>query len=85
MKKTLIYDGTFDGYLTAVYKVFEEQLKDVEIVKPKHFQPTIFVDSEEIITNARNAKRVWHGLQLKVSNVNIIRKRLPKHYGEIIS
>jgi len=67
MKTTLIYDGTFDGFLTAVYKVFDEQLKDVEIVKPKHFQPTIFVDSEEVKTNSEKAKRVWSGLQAKVS------------------
>ena len=67
MKKTLIYDGTFDGLLTAVYKIFEEQLKDVEIVKPKHYQPNIFMDSEEISTDSKKAKLVWHGLQLKVS------------------
>jgi len=67
MKKTLVYDGSFDGFLSAVYRVFEEQLKDVEIVKPKHYQPNIFIESEEIVTDARMAKRVWQGLQLKVT------------------
>jgi len=46
MNKILIYDGTFDGFLTAVYQVFEDQLRDVEIVKPKHYQPNIFIESE---------------------------------------
>jgi probable DNA metabolism protein len=67
MKKILIYDGTFDGFLTAVYCVFEEQLTDVEIVKPKHFQPNIFIDSEEIATDSKKAERVWQAVQLKVS------------------
>jgi len=67
MKRTLIYDGTFDGFLSAVYKVFEQQIKDVEIVKPKHYQPNIFIESEEVITDSRKAKRVWHGLQLKIT------------------
>lgn len=67
MIKTLIYDGTFDGFLSAVFKVFEEQLKEVEIVKPKHYKPNIFKESEEVVTDARKAKRVWHGLQLKIT------------------
>ena len=67
MKKTLIYDGTFDGFLTVVYRIFEDQLKDVEIVKPKHYQPSIFNESETIVTDLKSAKRVWHGLQLKVT------------------
>ncbi len=68
MKKVLIYDGSFDGFLTAVYHVFENQLKDVEIVKPKQYQPNIFIESEEILTNNRKAKRVWQALQIKVTN-----------------
>lgn len=67
MKKTLVYDGSFDGFLSAVYRVFEAQLKDVEVVKPKHYQPNIFIESEEIVTDAKMAKRVWHGLQMKVT------------------
>ena len=71
MKKILIYDGTFDGFLTAVYTVFEEQLKGAEIVKPKHFQPNIFVDSQEIVTDTRKAKRVWHSVQMKATKSGI--------------
>lgn len=67
MKKILIYDGTFDGFLSAVYQVFEQQLKDVEIVKPKHFEPNIFIESETVVTNTKQAKRVWHGLQIKIT------------------
>jgi len=67
MNKTLIYDGTFDGFLTAVYTVFDEQLKDVTIVKPKHYQPNIFIEATEVVTNKKQAKRVWQGLQLKVT------------------
>lgn len=67
MKRTLIYDGTFDGFLTSVYEVFEEQLDDVEIVKPKHFNPNIFVQSDEIVTDLKKANRVWHGIQMKIT------------------
>lgn len=67
MKTILIYDGSFAGFLTAVYQVFDENLKEVCIVKPKHYSPEMFAEGKLVKTSNAKAKKVWHSLQLKVS------------------
>ncbi|MCX2679996.1 TIGR03915 family putative DNA repair protein [Galbibacter sp. EGI 63066] len=67
MKAILIYDGSFAGFLSAVYKVFDENLKEVSIVKPKHYVPDMFVEPIYVESSEKYAKRVWHSLQLKVT------------------
>lgn len=67
MKTILIYDGSFAGFLTAVYEVFDENLKEVCVVKPKHYAPEMFAEGKIIKTSNLKAKKVWHSLQLKVS------------------
>lgn len=67
MKTTLLYDGTFDGFLTAVYQVFEEKIDQAEIVKPKYYQPEMFASCKEIITDTKKSKRVWNSLVMKTS------------------
>ncbi|MEL4306574.1 TIGR03915 family putative DNA repair protein [Joostella sp. CR20] len=67
MKTILIYDGSFTGFLTAVYRVFEANLKEVSIVKPKHYTPDMFATSEEIISSEVKAKRVWNSLEIKAT------------------
>ncbi len=67
MKTTLLYDGTFDGFLTAVYQVFEEKIDQAEIVRPKYYQPEMFSTCKEISTNTKKSKRVWNSLVMKTS------------------
>ncbi|WP_340203094.1 TIGR03915 family putative DNA repair protein [Ascidiimonas sp. W6] len=67
MKTILIYDGSFDGFLTAVYQVFQEKLDNVQILKPKHYEPDMFSTCQEIITDIKKSKRVWKSLIVKAS------------------
>ena len=67
MKTILIYDGSFAGFLTAVYQVFDQNLKEVCVVKPKHYEPEMFAEGKIVKTSNLKAKKVWHSLQLKVS------------------
>lgn len=67
MKTILIYDGTFDGFLTAVYQVFDEKLDTVQILQPKHYEPDMFSSSQEVITDIKKSKRVWKSLIVKAS------------------
>ncbi|XLS28429.1 TIGR03915 family putative DNA repair protein [Flavobacteriaceae bacterium M23B6Z8] len=67
MKTILIYDGTFDGFLTAVYQVFEEKLDCVQILKPKHYEPDMFSTSYDVITDTKKSKRVWKSLIVKAT------------------
>lgn len=64
---TVVYDGTFDGWLTAVFEVYEYKYKDTSIVKEDRFQQNIFAAKHEVITNVAKAERVWKGLKQKIS------------------
>lgn len=65
--KTLIYDGTFDGFLSAVFYVYEFKLKDVTIKNKFTAQSQLFSDNENIITETEKANRVWKGIKNKTS------------------
>lgn len=65
---TLIYDGSFNGFLTAVFVAFEEKLHIVDIQKNGQGQNGLFSDIETIFTNVDKAKRVWNGVRSKSYN-----------------
>jgi len=67
-KITLIYDGSFNGFLTAVFLAFEERLKVVDIQKNGQGQNGLFSETEAIFTNIEKAKRVWNGVRSKSYN-----------------
>ncbi len=68
MKKTeqiLIYDKSFNGFLTAVYVAFQHGMEIVDFSNLKETQVGLFADNTEIKTNIGHAKRVWEGMQKK--------------------
>lgn len=69
MKKqaTITYDGTFDGFLTAVFTVYEQQLKVAAFHRQTEGTGDLFAASEEIHTNFTKAERVAKGLLKKIS------------------
>ena len=64
---TLIYDGTFDGFLTCVFYVYKQKLMSVNFQRPHHIQESLFGNSTEIITDLKKADRVWKGIKNKTS------------------
>ena len=66
--KTLIYDGSFNGFLTAVFIAFEEKLHVVDIQRNNQSQNGLFSETETIFTNVDKAKRVWNGIRAKSRN-----------------
>ena len=65
---TLVYDGSFNGFLTAVFVAFEEKLNVVAIQKNGQGQNVLFSNTETIFTNLTKAKRVWNGVKSKSYN-----------------
>ena len=65
---TLLYDGSFNGFLTAVYIAFEERLHVVGIEKNEQGQNELFSETETIFTHVEKAKRVWNGVRQKSYN-----------------
>lgn len=65
--KTLIYDGSFNGFLTAVFAGFEQKLPQADIQRQGQLQRGLFTDTEIIFTNLEKAQRVWNGVRNKSS------------------
>ncbi|MBS9463403.1 TIGR03915 family putative DNA repair protein [Flagellimonas sp. 389] len=66
--KTLLYDGSFNGFLTAVFVAFEEKLDVVDIQRNSKGQSGLFSETETVFTNVEKAKRVWNGIRNKSNN-----------------
>lgn len=66
--KTLIYDGSFNGFLTAIFIAFEEKAQVADIQKNKVSQNGLFSETETVLTHVEKAKRVWNGIQKKNHN-----------------
>ncbi|MGJ8734456.1 MAG: TIGR03915 family putative DNA repair protein [Cellulophaga sp.] len=73
METTLIYDASFDGFLTAVFTAFEMKLKTVTIVTEQRFQQPLFGSFETVYTDQEKSNRVWAGLKKKMPSNDLRR------------
>lgn len=63
MNTVLIYDGTFNGFFTAVYDIYAHKIKDA-IIKPiSDSQDQLFVKTHTVITDHEKAQRVQNRLK----------------------
>lgn len=60
---SLIYDGTWTGFLSAIFEVYERKLTNVSICTASRFQPGMFGQVMQVTADDANAKRVWTGLK----------------------
>lgn len=67
-----IYEGSFEGLLTAVFDVYEHKVEKARIIAQKNFQPDMFGEPIEVYTDANKANRVWKGLQKRVSTAGLV-------------
>lgn len=67
---TFCYDGSFNGFLTAVFMGFEQKLGTVAIQPNGVLQNELFTPTDMVITNNAVAKTVWDAIKVK-SNVGI--------------
>ena len=70
---TLLYDGTFEGLLTAVYEVYERRLQYVNLQKGEWSHTALFDDVLRITTDTNKTNRVLRGLKLKLSGMGLQR------------
>ncbi len=63
----VIYDGTFEGWLTAEFELYEHGFTDVTIYTEKNYQNHLFGNELPVVSNEHKAGRVWKGLSKKVS------------------
>ena len=55
-KKVYIYDGSYQGLLTALYRAFKEREVPVKILSQTDFRDDLFYQREEIITDHEQAQ-----------------------------
>ncbi|TCJ17890.1 DNA metabolism protein [Flaviaesturariibacter flavus] len=65
--QTVLYDGSFEGWLCAVFDVFDYKFEAVDLCRRDRFQGTIFGAVHEARFLEAHAQRVWRGLQRKLS------------------
>lgn len=68
MISVLKYDGTFDGFLSAVFYCYEFKLNDVQIIKNEISSASFFDSEIEIVTDSKKASRVWKGISKRISS-----------------
>lgn len=66
---TIVYDGSFEGFLTLVYKVYYEKIGVSEILKEKPV--SLFEDFLEIETDEDNSNKVLDALKTKFTKQNL--------------
>lgn len=64
---TIVYDGTFEGLLTAVFDVYEYRMESVLLFPEKQRQDSLFTETHNVQTNTEKADRVWKALRAKIS------------------
>lgn len=63
---TLIYDGTFAGFMTVIFECYAQKLEPTAIHKEGAFQESLFAEQITIETNVLKSQRVFKGLQQKL-------------------
>lgn len=63
-----IYDGSFEGLLTAIYEAYYRKDNPEEFIKNDEFFPTLLTKPVHIHTNNEKADRVYNAIKDKISN-----------------
>ena len=68
----LIYDGSWNGLLTAVFEAYERRLSNALIEREQYHQPSVFHSTLHVYADDTKAQRVWKGLQAYLSAENCL-------------
>lgn len=65
---TFVTDGSFDGFLTAVFDFYQLRPGPVRLVSKGAFEPSLLDAEHEVVTDEAKAARVWEGLRKKLDS-----------------
>ena len=63
----LIYDGSWTGFLSSIFDVYERKLKEVCLVKHELYQPRFFSGDLPVTASEEKASRVLYGLKKRLT------------------
>jgi probable DNA metabolism protein len=61
--QSVLYDGSWEGFMCAVFDVYEYKFTDADICPQQRFNGHLFGDVHQARMEKRNGERVWKGLQ----------------------
>lgn len=64
----IIYDGTYEGWLTAVFEIYEFKFQDIVFAKKEASATLLFSNNHLVTTDIAKAKRVLAGLKPRLSS-----------------
>jgi probable DNA metabolism protein len=65
--QSVVYDGSWDGFLSAVFDVYEYKFVNADICTEQQFRGNMFMPPHYVHTDTVKSKRVWKGLQNKLT------------------
>ncbi|OXE99982.1 putative DNA metabolism protein [Flavobacterium araucananum] len=63
----VIYDGTYEGWATAIFEIYEYKLQDVVFAKNEALTDLLFSTNHTVITDEVKVNRVLSGLKKRLS------------------
>jgi probable DNA metabolism protein len=76
----VIYDGSYEGWLTAVFDIYELKLTDIVFAKKEPSSALLFSTAYFVVTDLSKAERVLAGLKKRLSDDG-----LSRIYGTFLS
>lgn len=67
----VVYDGTFEGFFTAVFEMYEYKINEPFITRSAVSNGSLFGNTHIVTTNETKANRVYEKLQSLISNKTI--------------
>ncbi|MCI5056005.1 MAG: TIGR03915 family putative DNA repair protein [Flavobacteriales bacterium] len=67
MMYLLVYDGTFEGYLTCIFEIYKNRWRTVRFIRSQEHYEFLFHEKKPIQTDSTKSDRVWSGLIKKGS------------------
>jgi len=64
--QTVLYDGSFEGWLSAVFDVYNYKFTDVQLCTEATFKGNIFDKVHASCNNEQHSQRVWQGLEKRL-------------------
>ncbi|MGV3461445.1 MAG: TIGR03915 family putative DNA repair protein [Flavobacterium sp.] len=65
---TFIFDGSFEGLLTAVFDFYDlKPIGGAILVWDRHYQPAMLEETHTVVPDEIKARRVWDGFRKKLS------------------
>jgi probable DNA metabolism protein len=65
--KSVVYDGSWEGFLSAVFDVYEYKFTDADICPEHSFGGNLFAAPHYVVTQKIHTERVWQGLEKKLT------------------